>query len=68
MVMGRVVVVVVGGVVVSRTLVPFQTIWRGFLVRHWDGDVILALFRCLVLFGNDPLIVCCCRLIRVHIR
>ena len=68
MVTDRVVVVVVGGFVVSRMPVPFQTIWRGFSVRHEGEDVILDLFRCLVLFGNGPLIVCCCRPIRVRIR
>ena len=68
MAMGRVVVVVVGGFVVSRTPVPFQTIWRGFSVRHWDGDVVLDLFRCLVPFGSDVLIVCYHRPSQVHIH
>ena len=67
MAMGRV-VVVVGDFVVSRRLVPFQTIGRGFLVRHEDEDVILDLCRCLVLFGNDVLIVCYHRPSQVHIR
>ena len=68
MVTDRVVVVVVGGFVVSRMPVPFQTIWRGFSVRHEGEDVILDLFRCLVPFGSDVLIVCYHRPSQVRIH